>query len=101
MPDTSTSAATLVDAILERLNAIFRTPELAATLSGMSGMPVATLMRMLGETFWKEATAVEKSRIVELLVAGITLFEDRMDIEIRTEGLISAMEELEHETAEN
>ena len=64
-------------------------------------MPVATLMRMLGEAFWKEATAVEKSRIVELLVAGITLFEDRMDIEIRTEGLISAMEELEHETAEN
>ena len=100
-PIRQLSAATLEDAILERLNAIFRTPELAATLSGMSGMPVATLMRMLGEAFWKEATAVEKSRIVELLVAGITLFEDRMDIEIRTEGLISAMEELEHETAEN
>jgi len=32
---------------------------------------------------------------------GVTLFEDRMDIEIRTEGLTSAMEELEHETAEN
>ena len=44
---------------------------------------------------------MEKSRIVELLVAGITLYEDRMDIEIRTEGLISAMEEIEHETAEN
>ena len=80
---------------------IFRTQELAITLSGMSGMPAATLMRMLSKAFWKEAAAVEKSRIVELLVAGITLFEDRMDIEIRTEGLISAMEELEHETAEN
>ena len=67
----------------------------------MSRMPVARVMRMLGEAFWKEATAVEKSRIVELLVAGITLFEDRMDIELRTEGLISAMEELAHETAES
>jgi len=64
-------------------------------------MPVATLMQMLNKAFWKEATSVEKSRIVELLVAGITLYEDRMDIEIRTEGLTNAMEEIEHETAEN
>ena len=64
-------------------------------------MPVAILMQMLNKAFWKEATSVEKSRIVELLVAGITLYEDRMDIEIRTEGLTNAMEEIEHETAEN
>ena len=100
-PIRQLSSATLEDAVLERLTAIFRTPALATTLSGMSGMPVATLMRMLSEAFWKEANAVERSRMVELLVAGVTLYEDRMDIEIRTEGLTCAMEEIEHETAES
>ena len=34
-------------------------------------MPVATLMQMLNKAFWKEATSVEKSRIVEPLIARI------------------------------
>ena len=35
---------------------------------------------------------------LELLVASVTLYEDKMDIEVRTEGLTCAMEEIENES---
>lgn len=100
-PIRQIAARVLEDAVLERLSAIFRTPELVLTLSGMTGMPEATVMQMLDSSFWKNATEDERSKMVELLVSGVTLYEDKMDIEIRTEGFTSAMEEIENERAEN
>jgi hypothetical protein len=38
------------------------------------------------------------ARMLELLVASVTLYEDKMDIEVRTEGLTCAMEEIENES---
>lgn len=91
------SSVTIEDAVLERLTAVFRTPEIAASLAGMSGQKASAVMRFLDENFWKEVTTVERNRIVELLVAAVTLYEDRLNIEIRTEGLECAMEEIDNE----
>lgn len=91
-------AGMVEDIVLERLSGILRTPELALTLSGMSGLDEAAVMRTLDGSFWKKATPDEKARMLELLVASVTLYEDKMDIEVRTEGLTCAMEEIENES---
>ena len=49
------------------------------------------------QEFWQEATNGERRRLVELLVASVHLYVDRVEIEIRTEGVQSIMEEFEHE----
>ena len=91
------AAGMVEDIVLERLSGILRTPELALTLSGMTGLDEAAVMRALDGSFWTKATPAEKARMLELLVASVTLYEDKMDIEVRTEGLTCAMEEIENE----
>lgn len=96
--DAIEEAGMVEDIVLERLSGILRTPELALTLSGMTGLDEAAVMRTLDGSFWKKATPDEKARMLELLVASVTLYEDKMDIEVRTEGLTCAMEEIENES---
>lgn len=57
-------------------------------------MPMSPVMRFFMLSRAKsssKATPDEKARMLELLVASVTLYEDKMDIEVRTEGLICAM----------
>ena len=91
-------AGMVEDIVLERLSGILRTPELALTLSGMTGLDEAAVMRTLDGSFWKKVTPDEKARMLELLVASVTLYEDKMDIEVRTEDLTCAMAEIENES---
>lgn len=72
--------------------------ELALTLSGMTGLDEAAVMQTQDGSFWKKATPDEKARMLELLVASVTLYEDKMDIEVRTEGFTCAIEEIENES---
>ena len=95
-------AASAVEAVVyERISAIFRTPDVAVTLAGMSGVTPATVTNIFAGDFWKAATNGELRRLVELLVASVRLYTDKLEIEIRTDGVQSIIKEIENEADNN
>ncbi len=47
--------------------------------------------------FWQEATSAEKHRIAELLVARVMLFTDKLELELKTEGIRAFKEQIDNE----
>ena len=90
------SAATVEDVVFEKLSDVFRTPDFLEALADGTGLGTAAIGRMLGRTFWDAASCREKRRLCGLLLAGVTLYPDRLDMEIKTGGLAAVMEELEN-----
>lgn len=90
-------AKTVEDAVFARLTTVLRTPEFLEILSTDSGVGVASVGRMLGRDFWDAASALEKQRLCSLLLDKVTLFEDRIDMVVRTGGMRVVMEELGNE----
>ena len=46
------------------------------------------------ETLWKELFPAEKHRLIQLFIEKIVLFNDRMEMEIKTDGVTSLVNEL-------
>lgn len=96
-PVKQVAATTLEDVVFEQISAVFRTPAMAARLAGLNGTDAGGLADALGKPFWAAATSVEKRRLVELLVERIQLHEDRMDMELKAEGIMALKEQIDHE----
>jgi site-specific DNA recombinase len=96
-PVKQVGATMLEDAVFAQMSAVFRTPLMAASLAGLNGIDAGGLADVLGRPFWNEATSVEKHRLVELLVERIRLYEDKMDLELKAEGIMAFKEEIDHE----
>ena len=96
-PVKQVAATTLEDVVFEQISAVFRTPAMAARLAGLNGTDAGGMADALGKPFWAAATSVEKRRLVELLVERIQLHEDRMDMELKAEGIMALKEQIDHE----
>jgi hypothetical protein len=96
-PVKQVAATTLEDVVFEQISAVFRTPAMAARLAGLNGTDAGGMADALGKPFWAAATSVEKRRLVELLVERIQLHEDRMDLELKAEGIMALKEQIDHE----
>ena len=96
-PVRQVPATRLEDAVFAQMSAVFRTPLMAASLAGLNGIDAHGLADVLGRPFWHEATSVEKHRLAELLIERIRLYEDKMDLELKAEGIRAFKEEIDHE----
>ena len=65
-----------------------------AEKSGMNPVDVADCFR---EEFWNEISPGEYNRLVILLVEKAIVWQDRLELELKTSGLKSLMEELKNE----
>lgn len=65
-----------------------------AEKSGMNPVDVADCFR---EEFWNEISPGEYNRLVILLVEKATVWQDRLELELKTSGVKSLMEELKNE----
>ena len=65
-----------------------------AEKSGMNPVDVADCFR---EEFWNEISPGEYNRLVVLLVEKATVWQDRLELELKTSGVKSLMEELKNE----
>jgi len=92
-------AARLEDVVFAQMSPVFRTPLMASCLAGMDGIDARGLADALGPPFWREATSVEKHRLAELLIERIRLYEDRMELELKAEGIKAFKEEIDHENS--
>jgi hypothetical protein len=57
--------------------------------SGLSTHEVITCFK---DEFWNEITLGEYNRLVTLLVETVTIWEDKMEVVLRTESIKSMME---------
>jgi hypothetical protein len=60
----------------------------------MNPVDVADCFR---EEFWNEISPGEYNRLVTLLVKKATVWQDRLELELKTSGVKSLMEELKNE----
>lgn len=81
----------------ERLTAIFRAPEVVRKIADTARHDCRTIMEMFDEEFWNEATSGERYKLFQLLLAKATFYTDKLELEIKADGLNSIMEELENE----
>ena len=54
-------------------------------------------MEFFKEEFWNELRPGEYNRLIQLLIAKAVVWEDRLEIELKTAGIISLMEVIEDE----
>ena len=77
------SEAELERAVFTQLAATFRTPMMAARLKELTGIDGAQMSDAMSGNFLDEASNGEKRRLAELLLAGVKLYKDRMELEIK------------------
>ena len=58
-----------------------------ARLEDFCEATVPQIADAIGQDFWDEATLVERRNIAEFLVAKVTLFVDRFELEIKADGI--------------
>ena len=68
--------------------------ELKEITRNLSGESVAEVLKSL-ETLWEELFPAERYRLAHLLIGKITLFTDKMIIDVKTDGLKSLFRELQ------
>ena len=96
-PIRQVSAAELERAVFTQLAATFRTPMMAARLKELTGIDGAQMSDAMNGNFLDEASNGEKRRLAELLLAGVKLYKDKMELEIKAEGIRAFKEQIDNE----
>ena len=71
-----------------------------ARLEDFCEATVPQIAKAIGDGFWDEATLVERRNIAEFLVAKVTLYVDRFELEIKTDGISAFKDQIDHEMKE-
>jgi site-specific DNA recombinase len=94
------SANELERAAFTVLSSILRTPMMLARLEDFCDAEVPQIADAIGQDFWNEATLVERRNIAEFLVAKVTLYVDRFELEIKADGISAFKDQIDHEMKE-
>ena len=70
---------------------------MVAQFAERAGFSPSEIMEFFKEEFWNELTPGEYNRLIQLLIAKAVVWEDRLEIELKTAGIRSLMEVIEHE----
>ena len=71
-----------------------------ARLEDFCDAEVPQIADAIGQDFWNEATLVERRNIAEFLVAKVTLYVDRFELEIKADGISAFKDQIDHEMKE-
>ena len=96
-PIRQVSSTELERVVFSQLSIIFRSPMMTARLNELTCVSSSALSEALSNNFFNEATSQEKRRLAELMIASVKLFENKLELEIKAEGIKAFQEELEHE----
>jgi len=79
--------------VQEQLNKVFHSHDVLSELSKRTQMSQRVISDIFQEDFWTQVTAAEFTRLSQLILDKVTLFEDHMEIDIKSGGMESIMEE--------
>lgn len=70
---------------------------MAARISEKCGIPTCDILAFFQERFWTEISPGEYNRLIQLLVEKVVIWTDKVEVEMKTGGLRSLMEALNHD----
>ena len=79
--------------VQEQLNKVFHSHDVLSELSKRMQMSQRVISDIFQEDFWTQVTAAEFTRLSQLILDKVTLFEDHMEMDIKSGGMESIMEE--------
>ena len=79
--------------VQEQMDKVFHSPDVLAELVGRTGMSRDEISGMFGERFWQEAKPSEFTRLAQLILDRVTLFEDHIELDIKSGGMTSITKE--------
>ena len=80
-----------------QLRKILTEPGMVAQFAKRTGFTPSDIMGFFKEEFWNELRPGEYNRMVRLLVEKAVVWQDRLEIELKTAGIKSLMEVIENE----
>ena len=80
-----------------QLRKILTEPGMVAQFAERTGFTPSEIMGFFKEEFWNELRPGEYNRMVQLLVEKAVMWQDRLEIELKTAGIKSLMEVIENE----
>ena len=80
-----------------QLRKLLTEPGMVAQFAERTGFNPLEVMEFFKEEFWNELRPGEYNRLIQLLIAKAVVWEDRLEIELKTAGIKSLMEVIEHE----
>ena len=85
--------------MLIHLRKILQTPTIVNQLALKLKRPGKEVNELLSRQteLWDEMFPAERNRLMHLLLKKVTLYEDRLDLDIRTEGMQQLLGELDFE----
>ena len=86
-------------AVLTHLQKILRTPTIINQLAQALKKPGREVNKLLDrlKELWDEMFPAERHRLMHLLLKKVTLYEDHLDLELRTAGMQQLLGELDYE----
>lgn len=86
-------------AVLIHLRKILQTPTIVNQLALKLKRPGKEVNELLSRQteLWDEMFPAERNRLMHLLLKKVTLYEDHLDLELRTAGMQQLLEELDYE----
>ena len=64
-----------------------------AELVGKTGLSRDEISGMFGEKFWQETKPAEFTRLAQLILDKVTLFDDHIELDIKSDGMTSITKE--------
>lgn len=92
-PVKKVSAGMVEQLVQEQLNKVFHSHDVLSELSKRTQMSQRMISDIFQEDFWTQVTAAEFTRLSQLILDKVTLFEDHMEMDIKSGGMESIMEE--------
>ncbi len=79
--------------VQEQLGRIFHSHDILTELAEKTELPQRVISDMFRENFWQEITPAEFTRLSQLILDKVTLHEDHIDLDIKSDGMKSIIEE--------
>jgi len=79
--------------VQEQMDKVFNSRDILDALVEKTGLPQDVISGMFRDRFWQETTPAEFTRLAQLMLDKVTLFEDHIELEIKSGGMAGIMEE--------
>ena len=79
--------------VQEQMDKVFHSPDVLTELVGKTGMSREEISGMFGEKFWQETKPAEFTRLAQLILDKVTLFDDHIELDIKSDGMTSITKE--------
>ena len=95
-PVHQVAAGEIEKAVREQSQKFLQSPTITMHLAQVLNIPGADIAEAFQANFWKEITPGEINRLTALLIERVTIFEDKLSVELKSSGVKTLIEEFSH-----